>query len=85
MYWQRVDALIDDQQRFMERIRTFSKETCAAASLKNTQVSDFLNENSPQKDNAKLDADEFSISSYVINPDDDNDDNSSRKPKPKVS
>ena len=58
---------------------------CAAASLKNTQVSDFLNENSPQKDNAKSDADEFSISSHVINPDDDNDDNSSRKPKPKVS
>ena len=68
----------------MERIITFNKEICTAASLKNTQVSDFLSKHSPQKDNTESDADEFSIPSYVINPDDDNDDNSSKKPKAKV-
>ena len=77
VHWQRVDALIEDQQRVMERIRTFNKETCTAASLKDTEVSDFLNKGSPKKYKAKCDADDISISTYTG--DDDN------KQKSKVS
>ena len=77
VHWQKVDALIEDQQRVMERIRTFNKETCTAASLKDTEVSDFLNKGSPKKYKAKCDADDSSISTYAG--DDDN------KQKSKVS
>ena len=51
IYWKRVDELIEDQQSVMDRIKSFN--STVDTSNQNTDVSKFLNQDSPIKNTKK--------------------------------
>ena len=50
IYWKQVDILMKDQQAVMLRIRNFNKKLTEDNKESGPQISSFLNEHSPEKD-----------------------------------
>ena len=51
IYWKRVDQLIEDHQSVMDRIKSFN--STVSTSNQKTEVSEFINQESPVKDRKK--------------------------------